>query len=692
MASIENGNRETDKVTGNEMATSNTPKWTANSNLFHTVDQFGEDHFLLSAEVGYLEINYKNPVTQPVLRGEAPDTLNVWQATALAGNDISSSVLYALGPCFATAGAAAPFAFILVSFVLYIYKNIYIEVLAVLPLNGGTYTVLLNTTQKWVAALAATIAIMCYLATAVASAASAMQYFACSVPQPFDCIDGSELSIRLGVTIILILFAMVKLVGTSESANVSLAIFVLHLVTMLVLLVACSMSFDSEVFSRNFNMAIINDLGYQNWGSALFYGFGSAMVGVSGFETTANFVESQMPGIFPTVLCNLWLIVVFLNPIMAFLAMGLMPMSELAGWDQDYVMAELASAATHTEYAGGWLHWWVRVDGLLVLCGAVLTAYVGAVGLVARMASDLTLPTCMLAEGRCCRSYYRIILGFLALCLGIYHASEGNPKSVVHMFSIAFSVTLGLFAAAAIMLRLQRPSMPSSLVARTPWWQLIVAIIMVIISLVSNIWYTPKAVYIFLGYAAGIGLVVWCTAHRNCIMHTLAQLASGCGCESIRNLAVANIQTDTMLFFVKTPNKVILCDALTYIKDNEGTASRVALVHCSPTSPSRLPTPVVQQVESAKAPAHALLAEIEQLLLLAKEIRDEYPTFDIRVVQVYASFNPEVVRHCAHELAVHHAHIFISCPGPNFAFSLADVGARMITKRNAEDFDKDVAT
>lgn len=42
---------------------------------------------------------------------------------------------------------------------------------------------------------------------------------------------------------------------------------------------------------------------------AIVYGFSSAMLGITGFETTANFVEQQKKGVFAKTLRNMiWLV------------------------------------------------------------------------------------------------------------------------------------------------------------------------------------------------------------------------------------------------------------------------------------------------------------------------------------------------------------------------------------------------
>ena len=109
-------------------------------------------------------------------------TLGVWRATAICGNDISSSVLYVSALCAAQAGALAPIALLAVAGVLYLFRKVYGEVGSALPLNGGTYTLLLNTTGKRFAAAAACLTLLSYVATAVISANEAMHYAANLVP------------------------------------------------------------------------------------------------------------------------------------------------------------------------------------------------------------------------------------------------------------------------------------------------------------------------------------------------------------------------------------------------------------------------------------------------------------------------------------------------------------------------------
>ncbi len=97
-------------------------------------------------------------------------------ATAICGNDISSSCLYVSALAIIYAGQYAWLALLIVAGVLFLFRKIYAEVVGALPLNGGAYNALLNTTSKSTASLAATLTLISYMATAVLSANEAMHY------------------------------------------------------------------------------------------------------------------------------------------------------------------------------------------------------------------------------------------------------------------------------------------------------------------------------------------------------------------------------------------------------------------------------------------------------------------------------------------------------------------------------------
>lgn len=208
--------------------------------------------------------------------------LGEWSATAICGNDITSSCFYTTGLVSAQAGVWAPLCMGIVSLTLYLFRSVYGEAVTALPLNGGAYNVLLNTTSKMVASLAACLTILSYTATAVVSAASAAAYLQnLWTDEPVYWI----------VVGLLVVFAVLSLIGIGESAKAALGIFVLHMTTLAILLVAgtvqvCRAGIDPA--REMYNLPTQPTLA-----RALFYGFAAGMLGVTGFETSANFVEEQ---------------------------------------------------------------------------------------------------------------------------------------------------------------------------------------------------------------------------------------------------------------------------------------------------------------------------------------------------------------------------------------------------------------
>jgi hypothetical protein len=78
-------------------------------------------------------------------------------ATAICGNDITSSCLYVSALAILYAGRWAPVVLLFVAVLLHLFRSIYGEVVGALPLNGGAYNALLNTTSKFRASIAASV-------------------------------------------------------------------------------------------------------------------------------------------------------------------------------------------------------------------------------------------------------------------------------------------------------------------------------------------------------------------------------------------------------------------------------------------------------------------------------------------------------------------------------------------------------
>lgn len=291
--------------------------------------------------------------------------------------------------------------------------------------------VLLNTTSKSTAAIAACLTILSYMATAVVSAASAIEYLTDIFP---------SVPVIPAVLFLLVFFALLCLWGISESADVALFIFTLHMLTLFTLVLTTLIWAVQNGFPEFVNN--VKSPTNPPVHLAIFFGFASAMLGVSGFESSANFVEEQADGVFVLTLRNMWAAVGFFNPVIATLSVCVFSI-ELLQKDnnQNVVLALLAS-----QCGGPALRWWVCIDAFLVLAGSVLTAFVGVNGLCRRLALDRCLPQFLLAENRWRKTNHWIILGFLFICSSIYLLLSNSIDDLASVYAVSFLSVMSLFA------------------------------------------------------------------------------------------------------------------------------------------------------------------------------------------------------------------------------------------------------
>ena len=214
-----------------------------------------------------------------------------------------------------------------------------------------------------------------------------------------------------------------------------------------------------------------------HWPKALFLGFSAAMLGVSGFESSANYVESQKPGVFRLTLRNMWLAVTIFNPLMALLALGLLPVPEIIGAKDDLVSRMGMMVGGHP------LHTLIVVDAFLVLSGAVLTSYVGVSGLVHRMTLDQCFPQFLLKQTRR-GSFPLIILGFMILCISILYLTGGELLSLAGVYTISFLGVMTLFGIGNILLKVNRPELKRTY--RAGWGSVILGVIATSVGILGN--------------------------------------------------------------------------------------------------------------------------------------------------------------------------------------------------------------
>lgn len=561
-------------------------------------------------------------------------------ATAICGNDITSSCLYVSALAILYSGPMAPIALLVVAVVLYLYRSIYGEVVGALPLNGGAYNALLNTTSKFRASVAACLTILSYMATAVISASEAMHYVQALWPAlPVFAATIALLAVFMGLTIL----------GITDSARVAIAIFVFHLATLTLLIVVGGLyvwQHGTATLSANFATPPPGGVG-----KALFFGFAAAMLGISGFESSANFVEEQDKGVFPKTLRNMWLAVSFFNPTMALLALALVPIPEVESHGEA-LLAHMGDRA-----GGAWMSTLVSVDAALVLSGAVLTSYVGVNGLVRRMTLDRCLPQFLLTTNRR-GTTHRILIAFFLLSVSVLATTGGNLEAMAGVYTISFLAVMALFGVGCALLKVKRAKLPRPTSAG--WLTVLLGVSFVLTGLVGNAILNPAYLVVFAEYFLPALLIVSVMLSRIALMHGVLYVIRRIIVSVVNSLGsmtsaikrkIDEINSQQIVFFTRGDNIASLNQVMLYVRRNEHT-NRIKIVT------------VVKDEDEVPPHLEADIAVLDRA----------YPEIDIEFVVRKGDFGPELLRRLATEWKIPMNLMFIGSPSGHLRWDLADLG------------------
>ncbi len=566
--------------------------------------------------------------------------LNELQSTAISGNDISSSCLYVSALTIMYAGQFAWISLLIVAVVLFFFRKIYGEVVGALPLNGGAYNVLLNTSSKRLASFAATLTVLSYMATAVLSGSEAMHYLHNLLP---------GLNVMMSTVAVLMIFTVLTIIGIGESAIVAVGIFLIHLVSLSVLVIA------GIWFISNTGLETL----HLNWAApvktgsvlmALFLGFSAAMLGISGFESSANFVEEQERGVFPKTLRNMWAVVSFFNPAIALIIIFILPLASV-GEHQESLLAYLG------EITGGkWLGYLISVDAVLVLCGAVLTSFVGVSGLVNRMTLDRILPNYFLKQNKN-GSHYRIAIAFLLLCVSVLLATNGVLTSLAGVYTFSFLSVMALFGIGNLLLKIKRKKLPRPEYA--PVFIVLIAIVFIIIGFWGNLILNPDSFKTFLYYLVPAFLIVLFMLNRSIIISALLVFVDSIF-RPLRKLSVISnrklrqmyfkVHSQEFVFFTKRDDVSILNKVMQYVQQNE-TTKKIKIVN------------VMKPGEDNEK----LKVDIEVLDRAYREI-------DIEFLEIVGEFTPDLIEELSQKWQIPKNFMFIASPSDRFSYRVADLG------------------
>jgi len=630
------------------------------------------------------------------------------EATAISGNDILSSTFYVSGLVTLSAGKLAPLCLLLVGMVLYLFRGIYHETVMALPCNGGTYNILLNCTSKQVASMAAVFAIISYITTGVVSALEAIAYLQTVIPE--DVLDT-----QVGTIALLAFFCILTNLGMQESAFVAKVIFVMHVGVLTVLSVfgIIFVCFNHQLIFDNWmsDYPPVDAAGEMIQGTfwtALFYGFSSAMLGVSGFETSSQFVEEQAPGVFPKTLRNMWAGVVIFNPLLSLISFAALTVDDIY-LHKDTVLAKTAHVIGHWVQTqlhfpdhfviGPILSTIVSVDAFIVLAAALLTGYVGINGLIRRMSMDRCFPQFFLIQNPWTGTDSFILVGFFLLCVSQVIILDSNVEALGGVYCYAFLTVMTIFAFGNILLKIKRPGLPREI--STSWLESLLGLIAVVIALLGNILGKPELLTYFFVYFLIVGVLVLIMFQRVRILRLVYKLLkpkktsddstgqtddsdsendksteehplldpedpsmptrknmTQSSLEAI-SLALKGVQDVAFVFFCKHDDLHMLNKAMLYIQQNEQT-NRIVVVHCTNEG-----------------------TDVDSLTEHVKLIDVLYPKVKVSLLTINTQFNAATVEWVSQSLDIPVNAMFISCPDENFAMKVSQLrGMRIITSYN----------
>lgn len=566
--------------------------------------------------------------------------LNQLEATAICGNDISSSCLYVSALAIVYAGQYAWISLLVVALVLFLFRKIYGEVVGALPLNGGAYNALLNTTKKSTASLAASLTVLSYMATAVISASEAVKY-AHSILEFIPIIP-----VTIGL---LLLFMGLVIMGIGESSKVAIAIFLFHIFSLTIL---CSFCFvylfenGTETLFANFSRPIKGGIV-----TALFLGFSAAMLGISGFESSANYVEEQEKCVFPKTLRNMWIVVTVFNPLIAFLALCIIPISTVTD-NQDALLSIMGKTAS-----GNWLSLLIGIDAALVLSGAVLTSFVGVGGLMKRMALDRILPELLLKKTKK-GSNYLIFMLFFGLCVSILLITKGDLAKLAGVYTIAFLSVMILFGIGNLLLKVNRSRLPRP--EKSSWLGLFFGITAVGAAIVGNVILNPQYLAIFMEYLIPTLTVVFFMFYRTSIFKIFLKIldyifpdknAFFLKLNEIIKAALSKINRQQFVYFTNHDDVAILNKVLLYISENESTR-RVK---------------IVTVLDKGEVSTQNLKKDIETL-------DRAYPLINVEFIEEPGVFGPEKIKELSERWHIPTNFMFIASPSDNFPYKIQELG------------------
>ena len=376
--------------------------------------------------------------------------LNWFISAGIVGADIGTSIFYSTGILFPIVGYLAPLFVLATCLAMWIFKKTYEEGLAMSPRNGGAYSMILRALGRRVAVVAGALTFVSYLATAAVSSLSG-SYYICSL-------FGSDVSLTTIVFISFIpilFFGFLNTKGIKEPAKIVTGVASFHFVFLFVIgvwsLIYIIFHFQELNLSKFFT--VFSQREKITW-PLLAYGFSAAFLGITGFESAAQIIESlkrpqmkTLEKLYQTVV----LAVSFTAPLISFVCLALLTPEEV-----NDNLNHLLSGLTY-KIGGNPLKTILVINATLTLFAATNTSIVGFIGLATTMSKNGNLPQMFLKrilhKYPSMTGYPYIILPFVLITMGMSAFIAGEVKIGTQVYGIAFLGVMVSFACGALLMR-----------------------------------------------------------------------------------------------------------------------------------------------------------------------------------------------------------------------------------------------
>ena len=385
------------------------------------------------------------------MESENKTYLNWFISAGIVGADIGTSVFYSTGILFPIVGYLAPLFVVLVCLAMWVFKKTYEEGLAMSPRNGGAYSMILRSLGRRVAVVAGALTFVSYLATAAVSSLSG-SYYICSL---FS--SSAPLSAVVFISFIPILFfGVLNIKGIKEPAKIVTGIASFHFVFLFVIGIwsLIYMAFHFEELNLSKFLTAFPEADKKITWPLLAYGFAAAFLGITGFESAAQIIESlkrpqmkTLEKLYQTVI----LAVSITAPLISFVCLALLTPTEVND-NLNYLLSGLTY-----KIGGHPLKTLLVINASLTLFAAANTSLVGFIGLAATMSKNGNLPQVFLKrilhKYPSMTGYPFIILPFVIITMGMSAFIAGEVKIGAQVYGIAFLGVMVSFACGVLLMR-----------------------------------------------------------------------------------------------------------------------------------------------------------------------------------------------------------------------------------------------